>query len=115
MRRTAAGILLVVAPILGGLITYIDSRPTWDSTGITAGTLLLVCACFGLIHPKRAWIWALAVGGGIPLLALVQHHDATALLILLIPLAGAYGGAITRRILAPPLTSTSCQIARHSV
>ena len=32
--------LLMAAVALGGLVTYGDTRPTWDDTGVTAAVFL---------------------------------------------------------------------------
>jgi hypothetical protein len=33
-----------VGLLAGALVGYVDSRPTWDDTGITAGAVFLVSA-----------------------------------------------------------------------
>jgi hypothetical protein len=89
------------AAVLCGLaIAYVDSRPTWNDTGITAGVVLLVCGLLGVLQPRRPWVWALAVGGWIPLVEVVSTHTYTAFVALLIALAGAYGGTGVRRLLS---------------
>ena len=104
MRRRDV-LMLVVALILGALITWVDSRPSWDDTGITAGVLLLVCAGFGAIHPRLAWLWALAVGAWIPLAGIVTAHNYGALLALGIALIGAYLGVAAHHVLGDTSTS----------
>jgi hypothetical protein len=99
-HRGLIGITLA-ALIMGALIAWVDSRPTWDDTGITVGILLLVCAGFGMLRPRYAWLWALAVGAWIPLLGIVRTHSASLLPVLAIAFAGAYAGALTRRLLMP--------------
>jgi hypothetical protein len=37
MQRLKFWALLGIALLLGFLITWVDSRPTWDDAGITAG------------------------------------------------------------------------------
>lgn len=97
-------ILLAVALVMGGLITYVDSRPTWDDTGVTAAAVLVVCGALGFVGPKRPWLWALAVGLWIPLLGIVGTHNCGSLLALLIAVAGAYGGMAIRNAVAPART-----------
>jgi hypothetical protein len=94
-------LLLIVALGLGGLITYVDSRPTWDDTGITAAAVFLSCFALGALGPRRPWLWALAVGLWIPLLGILRAHNFGALLALGIAFAGAYAGMGLRRALAP--------------
>jgi hypothetical protein len=57
-------ILLAIAVISGLVITYVDSRPTWDDTGITAGAILLVCGFIALMgyQAHGCWHWQLGFG-----------------------------------------------------
>ena len=96
------GVLLAIAVLVGMTIAYVDSRPTWDDTGITACTMLLAAGLFGLMAPRQPWRWALAIGIWIPLHALEQKRSLGALVMLAVlafPLMGAYGGMALRRIL----------------
>jgi hypothetical protein len=97
-------ILLVVALLAGGIITCVDSRPTWDDTGMTAIALLAVCGILGLIAPRRPWLWALAVGVWIPMMGIVGTHNYGSLLALFIAFAGAYAGMAVRNLVAPART-----------
>ena len=90
--------LLAVAVILGLLITWVDSQPTWDDSGITAGMIFIVTALLGAIMPDRALIWAIAVGGGIPLMGIARSHNYGAFLALFVALFGSYAGALGRKI-----------------
>ncbi|MEP7188533.1 MAG: hypothetical protein ABI901_04980 [Roseiflexaceae bacterium] len=105
MMRRRDILTLLVALILGALIAWVDSRPTWDDTGITAGVLLLVCAGFGAIHPRLAWLWALALGAWIPLAGIVIAHNYSSLLALGIALIGAYLGLAAHYLLGETTTS----------
>ena len=91
-----------VAVLAGLAIAWIDSRPTWDDTGVTAGMLLLSAAAIALVAPRRVWLIALCVGIWIPLQAIVKAGAAPSsfamLLVLLFPLAGAYGGLGIRKL-----------------
>jgi hypothetical protein len=103
MRGRAAGFApLGLALAAGALIAWIDARPGWDDTGVTAGLLFVAAAACGCAWPRQAWLWALAVGAWIPLHAVVRHRSLTMLLVLLIPLGGAYLGVAARRALSPP-------------
>ena len=104
MRRRDV-LMLLVALILGALIAWVDSRPSWDDTGITAGVLLLVCAGFGVLHPRFAWLWALALGAWIPLVGIVTAHNYGSLLALGIALIGTYLGVAARYLLGGTSTS----------
>lgn len=85
-------ILLVVAVFSGLFITYVDSRPTWDDTGITAGAILLVCGLIALFGYQRPWLLALAVGAWIPLYGIIYSHNFGTIIALIIAFIGAYGG-----------------------
>jgi hypothetical protein len=84
--------LLAVGVISGLFIAYVDSRPTWDDTGITAGVILLVCGILALAGCQRPWLLALAVGGWIPLFGLLVTHNYGSILALIIAFIGAYAG-----------------------
>jgi hypothetical protein len=85
-------VLLLLATALGILIAYVDSRPNWDDTGVTAGVVFLCCACLAAIYPKRPWLWALAVGMWIPIGAIIFKQNYGAWLALAVAFAGAYAG-----------------------
>lgn len=101
MKGTSSIALSITAVGLGLLIAWVDSRPAWDDTGVTAGTVLLGAAVFGYFRPKRFWIWAMAVGAWIPLAGIILHHSLGSLLALAAALVGAGAGALARRALAP--------------
>jgi hypothetical protein len=97
--RSKRGLLLLSVALLVGLgIGLVDTRPHWDDTGITVGALLAATGAFGLIHPRNAWLWALAVGIWIPVLNIAQTHNAGSILALAFAFAGAYAGAFGRRL-----------------
>jgi nucleoside recognition membrane protein YjiH len=106
MQRNRLIILFLAALGIGILIAWVDSQPNWDDTGITAGVVLLVCAGFGALWPRYAWLWAIAIGTWIPLLAIFSTHNYTSLMALGIAFIGAYAGALARWFIAPPTTPT---------
>ena len=89
-------LLLGIAVLAGLFSAYVDSRPNWDDTGILAGGLLLVSGLLTLLGYRRPWLIALAVGIWIPAYEIFKAHDIMMLVILLIPLIGAYGGWLVR-------------------
>lgn len=106
MRDNKRLLILVPLAILIGIgIAYVDSRPTWDDAGITVGALLLISTLFGFLSPRRPWIWALAIGLWIPLLAILIQQDFTMLIVLAFPFVGAYLGMAARRLVMPPKQS----------
>lgn len=88
--------MLALSVSCGLVIAWIDSRPGWDDTGITAGMIVLTAALFGFLHPERPWIWALTVCGWIPLFSIIKTGDFKMLLVLLFGFAGAYLGAAVK-------------------
>lgn len=89
-------LLLGIAVLAGLFSVYVDSRPTWDDTGILVGGLLLVSGLLTLLGHRRPWLIALAVGIWIPAYEIFKSHDFLILVILLIPIIGAYGGWLVR-------------------
>ena len=90
-------ILLSVALVLGGLLTYVDSSPGWDDTGVMAGAIFLASGLLGFLGPQRPWLWALALGLWIPLLGIVREQNYGSLVALVLAFAGAYAGMAVRR------------------
>ena len=91
--RSRYRILLPLAVAAGVLITYVDAQPTWDDTGMTAGALALGAGLLGAAAPRRAWLWALAIGAGIPAVEIASTHNVGSVLALGIALFAAYAGA----------------------
>jgi hypothetical protein len=94
-------LVVIAALAAGALIAWIDSRPTWDDTGITAGMLLAASALFGYLWPQRPWLWAFLIGAWIPLVAITHHQSLWSLLVLGFTFAGAYAGWAIRRTMSP--------------
>ena len=89
-------LLLAVAALAGLFSLYVDTRATWDDTGILVGSLLLVSGLLTLFGHRRPWLIGLAVGIWIPVYEIFKSHDLMMLVVLLIPLIGAYGGWLVR-------------------
>ena len=89
-------VLLALAIFCGIFLAYVDSRPGWDDTGITAGGLLLTAALITLLGHPRPWLIGLAVGIWIPLLYIYQSQAYDMLFVLLIPMVGAHAGWLVR-------------------
>ena len=66
-------VVVAIAAGVGTVIGFVDSRPTWDDTGVTAGALLLAALVLALIRPRAAWVIALAVGLPVVLFNAVTH------------------------------------------
>ncbi len=94
-RRHAAA--LVVAVTAGVGIALIDSSPGWDSTGITAGLLLIGAGVAAAIGRDSPWLWALLVGLPTPILETVRDGNTGSWLALVFAAVGAaIGWAVTR-------------------
>jgi hypothetical protein len=98
MSNRSFWILLIIALAFGAAITWIDGRPTWDDTGITAAMILVATSTLGFASPSRAWIFALAVAVWIPAFGLLHGHHST-VIALVVGFVGAYAGAAARRII----------------
>lgn len=94
--RPIQNILLGIATLSGLFFAYVDSRPTWDDTGITAGAILLACGLIALIGYQHPWLLALAVGIWIPLYGLIVTHNSGSILAQIIAFFGAYTGWAVR-------------------
>jgi hypothetical protein len=90
-------ILLPVAVCLGLSIAYVDSRPNWDDTGITALALVLSCGVLGVLGPERPWLWALAIGAWIPAYGIASSRNFGSLLAIVFAFVGAYAGMGARK------------------
>ncbi|MBA3946902.1 MAG: hypothetical protein H0X37_20360 [Herpetosiphonaceae bacterium] len=99
MRRVGLIGLVLVALVAGSLIGWMDTRPTWDDTGITVGMIVIACLLLGAARPHRAWVWALLVGGWVPALNILFHHNYGSVAALAFAFAGAYVGAYGRWLL----------------
>jgi len=93
--------LTILSLVTGAVITWIDSRPTWDDTGITAAMLLVTAGVFGFLGPNRPWWWALLLGIWIPVFGIVLAGNYQALLAPVMTFAGAYAGKAIRGSLPP--------------
>lgn len=108
MDRRAIG-LLFLAMILGIWIGLVDFR----SNEVQNAVLLIAISgfLFGLLSPRRAWRWALAIGLGVPIVHYVAHWlgiappypvepGIYASFIALIPaFIATYAGAFVRLVL----------------
>src|SRR3954453_21120188 len=91
--------LMPIAVVFGALLGYVDTRPGWDDTGVSALAVVVCAGLLGALAPRRPWLWALLVGGWLPALNIVLHGNYGALLAMPFALVGAYGGALAGRVL----------------
>lgn len=93
---------IILAAIFGIGITWIDSQPTWDDTGITVLMVLIASFACGFIGIENPWLIALLVSAWIPLLGIVLHYSFTGLLALFPGFIGAYTGSGLKKMIAQP-------------
>lgn len=84
--------VLLVALVCGAVIGYVDSRPTWDDTGVTVGVIALVCGLLGAVAPDRPWLWAVAVGGWVPAFDWLCNGNLESLAAVGVAFVAAYVG-----------------------
>ena len=92
--------LPVLALFCGTTITYVDSRPNWDDTGITALAIFVTCGVLAFTSPQRWWLWAIAVGIWIPLLEIIRTQNFAAILALVVAFIGALLGLLVRNVMS---------------
>ena len=89
------GIVVHAAVLLAGLaLAWMDTRPSWDDTGVTAAGLLIIAA-LGALAGIKPWLSALLVVA--PLLVVETSGSVGVLMAALFPLVGAYAGWLVRR------------------
>jgi hypothetical protein len=86
-RRRPIAFGVALAAGLG--IALVDSSPGWDSTGITAGLLLVGAGVAAAIGRDRPWLWALLVGLPTPILETVRDGNTGSWLALVFAAGGA--------------------------
>ena len=98
MRQGKVWAVLIIAVLFGLLLAWVDTRPGWDDTGLMVGVIFLVTLLLGVVMPEYAWLWALAVGGWIPLVEISRSGNFGTLLVLGVAFIGAYVGVFARRV-----------------
>jgi hypothetical protein len=97
--RRMSGRELIVAALavtLGAGIAWVDTRPTWDDTGVTAGALLLTA---GLAAGAGLRWWAAALLVAVPILVAEMSTAGWGISITLaFTAAGSLLGATLRRM-----------------
>jgi hypothetical protein len=96
---TRNSILPSIGLLLGCGVAYIDTRPTWDDTGITAGVLLLGAAALSAVRPNGSWLIGLAVGFPVLAMNVVLRANYGAALAVVVAVVGASIGAWLGRLM----------------
>lgn len=92
----ARSIGTVLAFIMGSVIAWVDTRPGWDDTGVTAFALLAVAGVAALSGVR---FWLAAGLTSLPLVAVEVRSAGWGLAAApVFSVAGALGGALLRRL-----------------
>ena len=92
-------VTLVIGLMIGTGIGYVDSRPTWDDTGITVGAVFVSAAVLATIRPRSGWLAGLAVGLPVLIFDVVLHGHYGAAAAVVVALVGAGAGMLVGRAL----------------
>jgi hypothetical protein len=92
-------LLIFISITISIFYGWVDTRPSWDDTGITVFAVLLTTFVFGMLQPRYAWLWAIIIGSGIALFDAILSHNYGAMMVLVFAFAGAYSGALFKRII----------------
>lgn len=98
LRRVPSALIAVVGAIGGVTIAYLDSRPSWDDTGITVIALIGLAFGCSFVSGRRPWLYVLLVGAPTPLIEIAQGGGPAPLLALLFAGIGAFAGWTVRRM-----------------
>ena len=91
-------IAAIVAIGFGLAVAWMDSRPGFDATGITAGSLLITGGVAAFIARRRPWLWALAAGIWVPLFEIRDVAMLAPLAALVFAGVGAGAGWFAGRL-----------------
>jgi len=96
-RPFSRAVPIALALVLGLAIAFADSSPGWDSTGVTAGALLLAAGATAYLGRRRPWLWALLVGLPTPVIEIAAGGSIGSLLALVFAgIGAAIGWALAR-------------------
>ena len=93
--RFVAG--LAIALVAGVAIGYMDSRPGFDDTGVTAVSLVVAAGLASFVAGRAPWLIALATGIWIPLFELSTIGSGGPVASLILAGAGASMGWLVGR------------------
>ena len=87
------------ALVIGLFIAWMDTRPTWDDTGVTAGALLIGSGLAGFLGLPFA-LAAAFVAGPLALIMVIQTSGVS-IVVLLIGIAGGFMGRVLGNTVNP--------------
>ena len=94
-------LVMLAGLTIGIMLGYVDSRPSWDDTGVIAVAILLSSVVLGALAPQRPWATALLVGVWVPLFGILTRANYGSLLAVAFAFAGAYAGMLLRQAVVP--------------
>jgi len=96
MKKTFI-VFLSLAITIGLIIAWMDSRPNWNDTGISAFIILCSATVCGYLSLEKPWLIALAIGIWIPLFGVMAANNFGTLLALVPAFVGAYIGYFVKQ------------------
>ncbi len=90
-------VLLAFAVLAGITVAWLDTRPGWDDTGITAGLLVLAAGLVAALSGRRPWLWAVLVGAWTPAVEIVTGGSVASAIAIGFASVGALGGWLVAR------------------
>lgn len=91
-------LVTVTAAVAGSVIGYVDSRPGWDDTGVTAGALLLVAAGLAALRPGTGVVIGVLVGMPVVVFNAVRQGNYGSGVALATALVGAGIGIVIGKV-----------------
>lgn len=88
-----------VGLVVGLLLGYVDSRPTWDDTGVTAVAVFCGAALIVSVRPALFWLTGLAVGLPILVMNVVLNANYGSTMAVVIGLIGSVAGYQLHKLL----------------
>jgi hypothetical protein len=84
----------MIALAIGSVIGYLDSRPTWDDTGITFVTIALGAAALGLLRPRFGIVLGVLLGLTVFGVESLATGGAAAAVAIVVGMVGGGFGAV---------------------
>ena len=97
-QRRRDVIAAIVAVGFGLAVAWMDSRPGFDATGITAGSLLITGYVAAFVARRRPWLLALAAGIWVPVFEIRDASMLAPLASLVFAGVGAAVGWLAGRL-----------------
>jgi hypothetical protein len=89
LRFKTASITAALSLAAGCAIGFVDSRPTWDDTGVTVGAVFLASLFISAARPGSAWLTGLLVGTPVLAFNAALHAGFASAIAVVIGLVGA--------------------------